>query len=488
MHINFHNTYANLPENFYTKIRPVPVIHPELVFFNWSLANELGLTVEKTETHKIAEVFSGNRVLEGSEPISLVYAGHQFGYFVPQLGDGRAILLGEVVDKKGERYDIQLKGSGKTPYSRGNDGRAALGPMLREYIISEAMHGLKIKTTRSLALVTTGEPVFRETILPGAILTRVASSHIRVGTFEYFAAKNDVSSLKLLADYAINRHAPQANNAENPYVSFLETVLDSQTSLIVDWLRVGFIHGVMNTDNTAISGETIDYGPCAFLDAYVPDKVFSSIDRDGRYAFDQQFNICLWNFTKLAETLGFLLHAEPEAIHAIIKDLKQLFTQRFHEKYVKMMASKIGIFAPSEEDKKLIQKLLNIMEENHFDYTLTFRYLIQIIQQTPCGSLTDFIASSSFQKWIEIWKIRLENQDSTPEEIAELMSRQNPVLVPRNHRIEEAIVYALEHNDFSKADRLIQALSNPYENKESFIDLTEPPTPQQRVYQTFCGT
>jgi uncharacterized protein YdiU (UPF0061 family) len=488
MHINFDNTYAKLPENFYTKIRPVPVINPELVFFNWSLANELGLAVKKTETQEIAAVFSGNSVLEGSEPLSLVYAGHQFGYFVPQLGDGRAVLLGEVLDKKGDRYDIQLKGSGKTPYSRGNDGRAALGPMLREYIISEAMHGLRIKTTRSLALGTTGEPVFRDTILPGAILTRVASSHIRVGTLEYFSAKNDVSSLKLLADYAINRHTPQAKDAENPYLSFLETVLDTQTSLVVDWLRVGFIHGVMNTDNTAISGETIDYGPCAFLDAYVPDKVFSSIDSDGRYAFNQQFNICLWNFTKLAETLEFLLHAESEAIHAIIKNLKQLFMQRFHEKHIKMMASKIGIFVPCEEDKQLIQNLLNIMEENHFDYTLTFRYLIQILQEKPCVSLTDFTASSSFQKWIETWKVRLETQASTPEEIATLMSHQNPVLIPRNHRIEEAITYALEHNDFSKAERLIQALSNPYESDESFIDLTEPPTPQQRIYQTFCGT
>ncbi|MDP5012588.1 MAG: YdiU family protein [Alphaproteobacteria bacterium] len=488
MHINFDNTYVKLPENFYTKIRPVPVTHPELSFFNWSLANELGLTVVKEETQEIAEVFSGNSVLEGSEPISLVYAGHQFGYFVPQLGDGRTVMLGEAVDKKGDRYDIQLKGSGKTPYSRGNDGRAALGPMLREYIVSEAMHGLRIKTTRSLALVTTGEPVFRDTILPGAIITRVASSHIRVGTFEYFAAKRDVNSLKLLADYAINRHAPQAKDAENPYLSFLETVLDTQTSLVVDWLRVGFIHGVMNTDNTSISGETIDYGPCAFLDTYVPNKVFSSIDRNGRYAFNQQFNICLWNFTRLAETLGFLLHPEPESIQAIIKNLKQLFTQKFHEKYVKMMANKIGIFVPCEEDKQLIQNLFNIMEENHFDYTLTFRYLIHFIQQKPWVSLTDFTASSGFQKWIETWKVRLETQSSTPEEIAALMSHQNPVLIPRNHRIEEAITYALEHNDFSKAERLIQALSNPYENDESFIDLTEPPTPQQCVYQTFCGT
>ena len=488
MQINFDNTYGNLPKNFYTQIKPTPVVNPHLIFFNWPLACDLGLNVEREELQKIADVFSGNLVLESSNPLALVYAGHQFGYFVPQLGDGRAVLLGEVVNTSGARYDIQLKGSGKTSYSRGGDGRATLGPMLREYIVSEAMHGLGIKTTRSLALVTTGEPVFRDTILPGAILTRVASSHIRVGTFEYFAAQKDFESLKILADYAINRHAPHAKDSKNPYFSFLEFVLDMQTSLIVDWMRVGFIHGVMNTDNTAISGETIDYGPCAFLDEYVPDKVFSAIDSYGRYAFNKQFSIGLWNFIKLSETLAFLLSTELKTSAAIIKELERLFIEKFHEKYLEMMAHKIGIFIPDEKDGQLIQDLLNIMEENYLDYTLTFRHLIQNTGQSSWVLLKDFAVPRGLQQWIEVWKVRLVSQGVTHDEVVALMSAQNPILIPRNNRIEEAIDFAFEHNDFSKAKRLIKAFSDPYKNNEEFIDLGQPPTSQQRVYQTFCGT
>lgn len=493
MKINFQNTYVKLPDVFYTKTLPVPVTVPTLLIFNQELSNELRLQLNpETDRHKIISIFSGNRIPEGAEPIALVYAGHQFGNFVPMLGDGRAILLGEVINSAGYRYDIQLKGCGKTPYSRGGDGRAALGPMLREYIVSEAMHALGIKSTRSLALVKTGEVVLRDKLLPGAILTRVAASHIRVGTFEYFAYKNDFKSLKIFANYTIDRHFPEIKNFKNVYISFLKEVMERQTSLIVQWMRVGFIHGVMNTDNTTLSGETIDYGPCAFLDEYVPNKVFSSIDYNGRYSFSRQIDIALWNFTKLSESIAFLLDPDPKQAQEHIIKLQKLFIENFQSKYLTMMSHKIGVLSPNEKSKYLIQDLLDIMENEFLDYTLTFRYLSHIVNDDADNNIyllkNLFNPSEKLQQWIEQWKKNLEKQKMTFKEISKFMCTINPAVIPRNHKIEEIIKQVTLTNDLSGALRFMQVLLTPYQESEEFEDFMKPPTIEQRVNQTFCGT
>lgn len=490
MKIRFNNTYIKLPQNFYSKVLPVPVKDPKLGCFNFALAEQLGIQLKSSNPQEIAEIFSGNKILAGSEPIALAYAGHQFGHFVDELGDGRAILLGEVLNRQGLRRDIQLKGSGITPYSRRGDGRASLGPMIREYIVSEAMHALGIKTTRALAVITTGESVYRETTLPGAILTRVASSHIRIGTFEYFASQGDLTSLKILADYVIERHYLEAKKSSNPYLSLFTQIRDNQVSLIADWIRVGFIHGVMNTDNTALSGETIDYGPCAFIDEYHPNKVFSSIDYYGRYAFYNQSHICLWNLWQLGKCLAFLVdNTDPRKGLDAINDKLYAFDEIYESAYLEIMRKKIGVIYSKQEDKILIQTLLNIMQDEALDYTLTFRYLTQLIKGGRWALHKIFNPPLALETWLETWRNRLKEQNCSNEAVYSLMAKSNPSIIPRNHKLDEIIQYTEETNDFSKMITFLGILSDPYNEKGSdLIEYIRPPTSKERIHKTFCGT
>ncbi|HEU5048484.1 MAG TPA: YdiU family protein [Rickettsiales bacterium] len=486
---DFDNSYARLPEQFYRKLPPVPVSSPRLIAFNYVLAQELGASNASLETAPLAAIFSGNVIPEGAEPLALAYAGHQFGHFVPQLGDGRAILLGEVKDPHGIRRDIQLKGSGPTPFSRNGDGRAALGPVIREYIVSEAMHALGIRTTRSLAAVTTGEPVFRETALPGAIVTRIAASHIRIGTFEYFAARGDHSSVKLLADYTIARHYPEAAHTANPYITFFESVAQAQAALVASWMRVGFIHGVMNTDNMAVSGETIDYGPCAFMDYYDPMMVFSSIDRGGRYAFSNQPLIAQWNLARLAESLLPLFNAEiPKAVK-IAEERLAAFPIIFRQYWLKEMRDKLGLFTQEEEDIALIEDLLQLMHKAEADYTVTFRLLSNAAAESDDKPLLQlFEEAQGITQWLQRWRTRLMRQPQSTMERAEKMRQANPVYIPRNHRIEQAIQAAVQLDDFSWMQRLQQVLAQPYQEKEEYAQYALPPLPSERITKTFCGT
>jgi len=484
--INFNNSYIKLPLHFYTGVIPTPVKNPKLICFNHNLACDLKLNLTDLDNYRLSNIFSGNEILNGSCSIAMVYAGHQFGHFVPQLGDGRTILLGEILDNHQERYDIQLKGSGKTPYSRRGDGRAALGPMIREYILSEAMHALKISTTRSLALVQTGEMVQREILYPGAILTRIAKSHIRIGTFEYFAAQKDLTSLKILADYSIQRHYPVIVNLENPYKEFLYAVMEKQISLIIDWMRVGFIHGVMNTDNMSISGETIDYGPCAFLDEYIPNKVFSSIDQNGRYAFSNQPMIALWNLLRLCESLSFLIEPDTQKFYKFIDEFQTLFIETYQKKYCEVMSHKIGILNPSTEEIQMVKNLFIIMERYQLDYTLTFQYLMHHLSSIAYSFDRMFDSCSELQSWIHDWKIHIKNKDIAAA--IDLMSKNNPVFIPRNHIIEKIIGAAMEENDFSLLDKALIAFSKPYEFSSEVIGFMNAPTLNQKVHQTFCGT
>jgi len=476
----FNNTYDQLPEHFYAQCLPTPVKNPQLIKLNESLATQLGLDFKKLNSSVGAALFSGNRISKDSNPIAMVYAGHQFGYFVPQLGDGRAILLGEIVDKNNQRFDIQLKGSGQTPYSRRGDGRAALGPVMREYIISEAMYALGIPTTRSLAMFSTGEMVMRETALPGAILTRVASSHIRVGTFEYFSALGDEKSVKLLADYAINRYYPEVKTMQNPYVGFLNAVCDAQASLVAKWMNVGFIHGVMNTDNMTISGETIDYGPCAFMDEYHPSTVFSSIDSSGRYAYKNQPNIAQWNLARLAETLlPFLDKNELEATK-IANEIVHRFSQNYENYWWNGLRRKLGLFTNQPQDIELIKKLFVVMHVKSADFTNTFRMLSAV----PEGGAID----AAFEDWSKIWLNRHKEESRNSEEVGKLMRSQNPAFIPRNHWVQKAINDAVEQNNFDTMNLLISILSNPYEEQPHYVDFQKPPTATERITQTFCGT
>jgi uncharacterized protein YdiU (UPF0061 family) len=486
----FNNSYARLPGNFYARLNPVPVKRPALVRFNRGLAEELGLNVKALMDDKGVAVFAGNEIPTRAEPLAQAYAGHQFGQFVPQLGDGRAILLGEVFDKKGQRRDIQLKGSGQTPFSRRGDGRAALGPVIREYIVSEAMHALGVPTTRSLAAVTTGEPVFRETPLPGAILTRVAASHVRVGTFEYFAARRDVEALHTLANYVIDRHYPQAKDAANPYLALLQVVGDAQASLVAKWLHIGFIHGVMNTDNMAISGETIDYGPCAFMDAYDPATVFSSIDQWGRYAYGNQGNVAQWNLARFAETLLPLLDADGHKAVAMAEEVVASFQEIFSRYWLNGMRCKLGLLQHEDNDLSLIQNLLELMHKHIVDYTLSFRYLGDLVDEKADDAnwRTLFSSDAKLDSWLARWRKRLQQENRSPDQIAKTMDNVNPAFIPRNHRVEKALAAAVEGGDFSKMDRLIVLLSKPYQDQLDFADYMNPPEPQERVYQTFCGT
>ena len=478
---NFHNSYAKLPKKFFTSTNPTPVMSPRLVILNEAFAKSLGLDPEELKNSDSVDVFAGNKIPNGTFPIAQAYAGHQFGHFT-MLGDGRAILLGEQITPEGERYDIQLKGPGRTPYSRGGDGRAAIGPMLREYIISEAMHALGIPTTRSLAVVTTGELVTRETDLLGAILTRVASSHIRVGTFQFAATWGSMDELKALADYTIKRHYPEIEDNENKYISFLNEVIKRQASLIAKWQLVGFIHGVMNTDNMTISGESIDYGPCAFMDTYDPATVFSSIDRRGRYAYGNQPNIGGWNLARFAETLLSLLHEDEEKAVEIAQDAVSKFTDLYNSNYLDGMRSKLGIFNKESDDESLIDDLLSIMQKYNADYTNTFRALtFNKLEGTPMFN------KEEFNKWYERWQERLDRQVETKESSHELMRSSNPAVIPRNHRVEEALE-AANKGDYSVMDRLLKVLSNPYAHLPEQDEYTKLPPPSSCKYRTFCGT
>jgi serine/tyrosine/threonine adenylyltransferase len=486
----FDNSYARLPERFYARLAPTPVAEPRLVKINRGLATELGLDPDALASPEGVEILAGNRIAPGSEPIALAYAGHQFGHFVPQLGDGRAILLGEVVDRAGRRRDIQLKGSGITPFSRNGDGRAALGPVLREYVVSEAMAALGIPTTRSLAAVTTGETVYRETALPGAVLTRIASSHLRVGTFQFFAARGDLEALRLLADHAIARHDPGAATGAEPYRAFLEGVVARQASLVAQWLLVGFIHGVMNTDNTAVSGETIDYGPCAFMDAYDPATVFSSIDHCGRYAYANQPHIAAWNLARLAEAILPLLADDSERAVAIANEVIGTYPAVFSRAFVAGLRQKLGLFTEQERDATLGQALLDAMAANHADFTLTFRRMCAAAETADGGAEVRelFARPEAWDEWAQRWRERLAEEPQTPQEHAALMRQANPAFVLRNHRVEEALAAAIEHNDSRPFEELLLVLSRPYEDQPAFAGYAEPPGPEQRVYRTFCGT
>ncbi|WP_251028920.1 YdiU family protein [Bacillus sp. ISL-18] len=479
---NFDNSYSRLPNSFFTSQNPSPVNSPKLVVLNELLAEELGLDVLGLQSEDGTAVFAGNEIPDGAAPLAQAYAGHQFGHFT-MLGDGRAVLLGEQITPKDERFDIQLKGSGRTPYSRGGDGRAALGPMLREYIISEAMHALGIPTTRSLAVVTTGETIIRETMLPGAVLTRVAASHIRVGTFQYAAGRGEVDDLRELADYTIKRHYPHIKDAQNKYLSLLQEVIKRQAALIAKWQLIGFIHGVMNTDNMAISGETIDYGPCAFMDQYDPATVFSSIDREGRYAYANQPYIGGWNLARFAETLLPLLDKSQEQALQLAQENISGFTKLFQKNWLTGMRAKLGIFNEEEQDESLFEELLNLMHKYKADYTNTFLALTFDKYEE-----NELFGSVGFTKWKERWLGRLERQEETKEQSRQLMRSSNPAVIPRNHRVEEALEAAVNYEDYGVMNRLLAVLSNPYAHTAEQVEYGKLPEPSKIPYQTFCGT
>ncbi|MBR0554603.1 YdiU family protein [Ciceribacter sp. L1K23] len=485
MRISFDNSYMRLPDRLYRLVRPAVAPQPKLIRFNHALAEELRIDVEGLSDDDLAALFGGARVPDGAAPIAMAYAGHQFGHFNPQLGDGRALLLGEVVDREGRRRDIHLKGSGETPFSRAGDGKAALGPVIREYIVSEAMHALGIPTTRALAAVLTGEPVIRETVLPGAVFTRVASSHIRIGTFQYFAAREDHEAVKALADHAIARHYPELAGSESPYLGLLRGVADRQARLIARWMSVGFIHGVMNTDNMTISGETIDFGPCAFMDAFDPMKVFSSIDRQGRYAYSNQPGIGQWNLARLAEALLPLLDADQdravEAANAMLVDYGRVFQQAWLDAF----RLKLGLTGAEEGDLDLVNDLLTLMHQGEADFTLAFRALGKLAGGAEEGGFTALLsAPADPAPWLARWHMR---RGATSSEVQAAMEAVNPAVIPRNHRIEEAI-QAATYDDFSFFERLHAALAEPYAEKPEYADYRTPPTPEQVVTRTFCGT
>ncbi|MGN7611423.1 protein adenylyltransferase SelO [Magnetococcales bacterium HHB-1] len=479
---SFDNSFARLPEKLFTRLKPVPVKNPKVVILNESLAGQLGLDVSILDLKQRAWLFSGNLLPEGSEPLAQAYAGHQFGHFT-MLGDGRAIVLGEQITPNQNRFDIQFKGSGRTPYSRNGDGRAALGPMLREYIISESMHALGIPTTRSLAVTTTGEPVFRETMEIGAILTRVASSHLRVGTFQYLAMHGEIGILRQLIDYALKRHYPERQGEKNPALALLSGVMERQIDLIIQWLRVGFIHGVMNTDNVAISGETIDYGPCAFMDVYNPATVFSSIDHEGRYAYGNQPNIARWNCARFAETLLPLLHDKEETAIEMATEVIDGFNARFDACWIEMMRNKLGLFGKETEDLTLINELLDWIEMKEADYTRTFRALtIKHIPKEP------LFQEDAFQAWHKRWRIRVTRNGSSMDRAHKQMLVTNPAIIPRNHKVEEALDAAIADGNMAPLENLLAAIANPYEDNPKLEPYQTPPDPGARIYQTFCGT
>lgn len=487
MHFPFDNSYARLPEQFSAQVRPTPVNEPVMISVNHDLTELLGIDADLLDSKDGLAVVSGNQIAGGSEPLAMAYAGHQFGGFSPQLGDGRAVLLGEVVGKDGIRYDIQLKGSGPTPFSRRGDGRSALGPVLREYIVSEAMAALGVPTTRALAAVASGDKVVREGLVPGGVFTRVAQSHIRIGTFQWFLARQDHDNLKVLADYVIARHHPEALHEENPYRALLDGVIQRQASLVAHWMQLGFIHGVMNTDNMTVSGETIDYGPCAFMDVFHPAKRFSSIDRDGRYSFSNQGPIALWNLTRFAETLLPLLDDDSDKAVAEAEAALDRFSDLHEAAMHRRFAAKIGLVGGADAtDWKMVQTLLGVMAEGEADFTLVFRHLSNVLESgNDQAVIRLFNRPEGIISWLEAWRARLSNVDRN--EALALMRQSNPVFIPRNHRIEEAIKAGYEGN-FTLFHRLNQALQNPFTAQAEFLEYEAAPSPDEVVHATFCGT
>ena len=482
--------YASLPEGFFAALPPTPVAAPLLIAFNESLAAELGLSVEGLSPQALARLFAGNDIPEGALPIAVAYAGHQFGSFVPQLGDGRAILLGEIRDQSGRLRDIAFKGSGRTPYSRGGDGRAALGPVLREYIVSEAMYALGVPTTRALAAVLTGERVLRDQgPLPGAVFTRVAASHLRVGTFQFFAAREDHESLRALLSFAIERHDPEAKDASTPALAFLSGVIERQAQLIARWMGLGFVHGVMNTDNTTISGETIDYGPCAFMEAYDPATVFSSIDQFGRYAYGRQAAIAQWNLARLAEALLPLIDEDEERAVKEASEAISGFAHHYHKAYDDVMRMKLGLLKKEEDDTDLVASLLLRMQQKQSDFTLTFRAFAEAVTPDGESALRALLGGDKIaDQLIARWRERFLREDVSSSDLVSRIKAANPKRIPRNHRVEEAIQAAIMSNDFEPFHRLNRALKNPYADDPDYAAYEAPATPDERVRVTFCGT
>jgi uncharacterized protein YdiU (UPF0061 family) len=478
---HFDNTYSKLPKSFLENIKPVPVKDPKLIILNKNLAEQLNLDFSKFSDTDLAKMFSGNSLPEGSETIAQAYAGHQFGHFT-MLGDGRAVMLGEHLDKENKRFDIQFKGSGRTSFSRSGDGRAVLGPMLREYIISEAMHALNIPTTRSLAVVSTGEDVIREQMLPGAILTRVASSHIRVGTFQYIAATQNADDLKTLFNYTIDRHYPEIKDSKTKALDLLNLLMQKQCELVINWMRVGFIHGVMNTDNMTVSGETIDYGPCAFMDQYHPQTVFSSIDQNGRYSYNNQPRITKWNLARFAECIIPLIDQDEKKAVSIATETINNFEKLYEEKWLNMMRDKLGLFGEDKDDKHLIFELLTWMENNKADFTNTFCNLMDI------QSIKDPIyQNQEYLNWTAKWKKRLEKNNTGKEKYLELMRSVNPIFIPRNHKVEEALKDASE-NKLETLNQLLEVIKYPYKDNGMLMDYQRPMSNENGDYKTFCGT
>lgn len=478
---NLNNSYMNLPDFFYSKINLNPVASPSLVILNDSLAKFLGLNIDSLKSKDGIELLSGNKKIDEGAFIAQAYAGHQFGHFT-MLGDGRALLIGEQINPSGNRFDIQLKGSGKTPYSRGGDGRAVLGPMLREYIISEAMYGLGVPTTRSLAVIKTGESVIRENIKKGAILTRVASSHIRFGTFEYALNYGGVNLVRELADYTINRHYSHIKDDEDKYINLLKEVINAHAKLVAKWQSIGFIHGVMNTDNMTISGESIDYGPCAFMDNYKPDTVFSSIDRYGRYSYENQPNMAEWNLCRFAETLLPLISDDKNEAIKIAQDAISDFSEIYYLNWIKNMRFKLGLFDEELQDKALIEDLLSMMEKYNEDFTNTFIALT--FNNINKKGMFD---SEEFKSWYSLWKERLKRQQNSQDEVFKLMKKSNPAVIPRNHRVEEALE-AADKGDFTFFKKLITVLKKPYEHSKDQEEYAKLPKPSSCAYRTYCGT
>ena len=488
--IAFDNSYSRLPERFYERVAPNPVAAPRLIKVNRKLAETLGMNPDELASSGAVGLLAGNRFPANAVPLAQAYAGHQFGSFVPQLGDGRALLVGEVVGTDGLRRDIALKGSGPTRFSRRGDGRAALGPVLREYVVSEAMAALGIPTTRTLAAVTTGEPVYRETRLPGAVLARVAASHIRIGTFQYFAARGDVEDIRILADYAIDRHYPDLKDTENPYRALLEAVIAAQASLVARWMLVGFIHGVMNTDNMTISGETIDYGPCAFMDTYSAGAVFSSIDQMGRYAYANQPRIAVWNLARLAETLLPLIDTDEDKAIAAAEGALKGFQPAYDAVLHAGFRRKLGLFTEEEADPALISGLLETMAKNQADFTLTFRNLAGDFPGRPGEGQTrsGFADPAEFEVWEKLWRERLSREPRRDEERRAVMRATNPRYIPRNHRVEALIAAAVERQDFQPFEELLVVMRKPFDDQPVHADYAQPPAEHERVLETFCGT
>ena len=484
---NFDNSFARSLEGFFKPCQAEPATAPTLLQFNHALAKELGLDPVALDSEAGLAIFSGNATPEGSEPLAQAYAGHQFGGFSPQLGDGRALLLGEVIDTQQRRRDIQLKGSGRTPFSRGGDGLAAIGPVLREYLIGEAMHALGVPTTRALAAVATGKHVYREIALPGAILTRIAASHIRVGTFQYAGARGDILKVRELADYAIQRHYPDTSDAENPYLAFFAAVADAQAALVARWMNIGFIHGVMNTDNMTISGETIDYGPCAFMDKYAASTVFSSIDQYGRYAYANQPEILTWNLARLAETLIPHVDTKKERAIELLTETIECIQPLYESYWLSGMRSKIGLTTEDILDQELINDLLKIMEAGQADFTLVFRRLSKTLQGDSDAVRNLFKEPDAFNAWVVRWQKRLEQEDIVAETTAQAMDRVNPIYIPRNHKVEESLAAAV-NQDMTPFTKLLEVVIQPFDEVAGNEAYAEPAPATNRRYQTFCGT